>query len=28
MAPAVEIDGRWRGRLSLSDIPDLLGELT
>ena len=28
MAPAVEIDGRWRGRVSPSDIPDLLGELT
>ena len=28
MAPAVEIDGRWRGRVSLSDVPDLLGELT
>jgi NADH:ubiquinone oxidoreductase subunit E len=28
MAPAVEVDGRWRGRVSSSDIPNLLRDLT
>ena len=28
MAPAVEVDGLWWGRVSNSDIPDLLRDLT
>jgi len=28
MAPAVEVDGRWRGRVSAADIPDLVKELS
>ena len=27
MAPAVEIDGRWRGRVATADIPSLVSEL-
>ena len=28
MPPAVEVDGRWRGRVSGSEIPDMIRELT
>ncbi len=28
MAPAVEVDGRWRGRVAAADIPNLVKELT
>ena len=28
MAPALEVDGRWRGRVAAADIPDLVKELT
>ena len=28
MAPAVEVDGRWRGRVAAADILDLVKELT
>ena len=28
VAPAVEVDGRWRGRVAATDIPDLVKELT
>ena len=28
MAPVVEVDGRWRGRVAAADIPSLVKELT
>jgi NADH:ubiquinone oxidoreductase subunit E len=28
MAPVVEVDGRWRGRVAAADIPRLVKELT